>query len=317
MDDERLGRGRDERHPSDLRRCAAGVRRRREPGDGHLSQVGAAVALVEGNQIVFNRGYGTRDIASEEPVTPHTRFRIGSNTKSMTSLLLARYVDDGLLSWNTRAVDVWPEFGAPHDELTSSLRIADLLGMGSGVAESATIEFFVSGGGLGALDLLRSIRYLPVIAPPNTAYYYNNTLNAAAAHLGMIASGAGPDELEDRYAAELRRVVFDPIGMADADVVADPRPLGPDVATGHAPDLFGRIGPTPFISIDGYAPVGEAVASTTDMPRYLITQLQRGVTPEGTRVASAANVDRTHQPGIEVPPDALNALPGSCRTPPG
>ena len=74
--------------------------------------------------------------------------------------------------------------------------------------------------------------------------------------------------------------------------------------------VFGRIGPTPFISIDGYAPVGEAVASTTDMPRYLITQLQRGVTPEGTRVASAANVDRTHQPGIEVPPDALNALPG-------
>ena len=200
-----------------------------------FSQVGAAVALVEGNQIVFNRGYGTRDIASEEPVTPHTRFRIGSNTKSMTSLLLARYVDDGLLSWNTRAVDVWPEFGAPHDELTSSLRIADLLGMGSGVAESPTIEFFVSGGGLGALDLLRSIRYLPVIAPPDTAYYYNNTLNAAAAHLGMIASGAGPDELEDRYTAELRRVVFDPIGMADADVVADPRPLGPDVATGHAP----------------------------------------------------------------------------------
>src|SRR3954468_12070558 len=33
---------------------------------------GAAVALVVGNEIVFNRGFGTRDLESGEPVTPRT-----------------------------------------------------------------------------------------------------------------------------------------------------------------------------------------------------------------------------------------------------
>jgi hypothetical protein len=37
--------------------------------------------------------------------------------------------------------------------------------------------------------------------------------------------------------------------------------------------------------------------------------MNRGVTPDGRRIVSAANVARTHQPGIAVPPDALNALP--------
>ena len=49
---------------------------------------GVAVALVQGNEIIFNRGFGVRNLESGEPVTPRTRFRIGSIIKSMTSLVL-------------------------------------------------------------------------------------------------------------------------------------------------------------------------------------------------------------------------------------
>ncbi|MBW3634061.1 MAG: beta-lactamase family protein [Chloroflexi bacterium] len=48
-----------------------------------------ADALVQGNKIICNRGFGVRNLESGEPVTPSTRFRIGSITKSMTSLMLA------------------------------------------------------------------------------------------------------------------------------------------------------------------------------------------------------------------------------------
>jgi CubicO group peptidase (beta-lactamase class C family) len=274
-----------------------------------FSMVGTGVALFEGNQIVYNRGFGRRDVLSDAPVTPHTRSRIASNTKSMTSLLLARYVDDGLLRWNTRAAHLWPEFREPTKHLTSTLRIADLLGMGSGVTESATIEFFVSAGEFAALDLLRSIAYLPVIAPPNTTYYNNDTLVATAPFLGIIARGTGGESLEEAYAAELQRVIFEPVGMADAVVASDPRPLGPDSATGYTKHLFADMSRTPFISIDGFGAAGAGLASTTDMARYLIAQMNRGVTPQGRRIVSAANVARTHQPGVAVPPDALNALP--------
>jgi len=45
------------------------------------------------------------------------------------------------------------------------------------------------------------------------------------------------------------------------------------------------------------------------MARYLITQINGRVAPDGARVVSSANLAETHRPGIAVPPDATNALP--------
>jgi CubicO group peptidase (beta-lactamase class C family) len=271
--------------------------------------VGAAVGLVQGDQIVFTRGFGVRDLLRQAPVTEHTRFRIASNTKSMTTLLVATFVDQGVLSWDDRVVDVWPEFRAPTPELTQDLRVRDLLGNGSGLAESPTVEFFMMGGGDSALELLRSVAYQAVIGPPHTDYAYNNTLFCVGGYLGPIAEGTPFEALEETYAALIAERIFSPIGMADAAIADDPRPLGEDYAQGYTHDLFGRPSAVPFVSIDGVAPAGAGLASATDMARYLITQMQGGLTPEGTRVVSAANLAETHRPGITVPPDALNALP--------
>ena len=82
---------------------------------------GAAVSLVQGDEIVFNRGFGVRNLASGQPVTPRTRFRIGSITKSMTALLLATLVDDGVFGWDDRAVDLWPEFAGTDTRIDAVL----------------------------------------------------------------------------------------------------------------------------------------------------------------------------------------------------
>ena len=78
-----------------------------------FGMLGAAVAIVAADKIIFNRGYGIRDSETGAGVTPNTRFRIGSNTKSMTSLLIAKYVDQGLCAWDTPVIDLWPGFVGP------------------------------------------------------------------------------------------------------------------------------------------------------------------------------------------------------------
>jgi len=271
---------------------------------------GAAAALVQGDEIVFNRGFGVRDLASGQPVTPRTRFRNGSITKSMTALLLATLVDEGVFSWDDRVVDLWPDFEAPTPELTQSLRLRDLLGMASGIAEStdlslAAVEFLLSAGTVSAMDVLRSVSALPVIAPPNTTFSYNNTLYAAAVYLGLLAQGTAAEMLEETFAAQVQQRVFTPIGMADAAILDDPRPLGDDYAVGYTQDIFGDPSPLPFISLAGIAPAGSGLASATDMARYLITQMHHGVAPDGTRVVSATNIDEMHRPGITLEPTAL------------
>jgi CubicO group peptidase (beta-lactamase class C family) len=98
-------------------------------------------------------------------VTSDTHFLVASTTKSMSSLLVATYVDEGKLAWDQRVIDAWPGFGAPTDELTNTLRVRDLLGMASGIGEPSALSGLHEGDPTAG-QLLQSIVNLPVIAPP-------------------------------------------------------------------------------------------------------------------------------------------------------
>ncbi len=97
--------------------------------------VGAAVAVVSANRVLHTVTFGSRCLQPRRPVTRHTRFRVGSTTKSMTAALVATYVDEGALAWDQPVIDAWSEFRAPTEELTRGLRVRDLLAMASGLGE--------------------------------------------------------------------------------------------------------------------------------------------------------------------------------------
>src|SRR5437762_14113290 len=46
---------------------------------------GAAMAIVEGDRVVFSRGFGVANIETGEPVRPETLFRLASTTKMFRS----------------------------------------------------------------------------------------------------------------------------------------------------------------------------------------------------------------------------------------
>jgi CubicO group peptidase (beta-lactamase class C family) len=100
-----------------------------------LDVPGAAIAIVKHGKTVFAKGYGQRDLESGDPVTTDTVFRIGSITKSFSSTLIATLVDDGALTFETRAKDIDPSFQLPTPELTDKMTIHELLGMGTGLGE--------------------------------------------------------------------------------------------------------------------------------------------------------------------------------------
>ena len=49
---------------------------------------GASVALAHNGDVLYERGFGHRDAARKLPVTPDTRFGLGSVTKSFPSLAI-------------------------------------------------------------------------------------------------------------------------------------------------------------------------------------------------------------------------------------
>ena len=63
-----------------------------------LGVPGVALGLVQDGKVVFLGGFGTRELGKPEKVDGDTLFMIASNTKAMTTLLLAKLVDEGKLS---------------------------------------------------------------------------------------------------------------------------------------------------------------------------------------------------------------------------
>jgi CubicO group peptidase (beta-lactamase class C family) len=260
---------------------------------------GAAVAVVNAAGVVHQATFGVRDLAGRAPVTPDTLFRVGSTTKSMTALLVATFVDDGTLAWDQPVRAVWPAFRAPTDELTATLRVRDLLGMDSGLG--APIATDLDQSYPTAQNLVQSLATLPVLGPPGTTYYYNNTVCSVAGYLPALARGAAPDELSGAYARSMQERVFGPAGMRRARIGDDPRPFADDFATGSALDLVQGPVAEPFVPVGSFAPVGAALASLTDMAAHVSTQLGGGTAPGGRRVVSARTLAECWRPHIDLP----------------
>ncbi len=123
---------------------------------------------------MHQRTFGVRDLGTAAAVTPRTLFRVASTTKSMSALLVAQFVDEGLLGWDQPVREVWPAFRAPTAELTAALRVRDLFGMASGLGARPMAD--LQQGYPNPRQLLASVAFLPVLGPPHTQYFYNNTL---------------------------------------------------------------------------------------------------------------------------------------------
>src|SRR5262245_3222242 len=60
---------------------------------------GAALAVVQDGKVALVRGYGQREVEANLPVTPSTRFFIGSITKTFTATAVALLNEENRLDW--------------------------------------------------------------------------------------------------------------------------------------------------------------------------------------------------------------------------
>ncbi len=273
-----------------------------------LEVPGVAVGVVQGGEVAFLQGFGVRELGRPEPVTSDTLLRIGSVTKSFSSLLVATLVDSGQLTWDTPLIDLLPDFAVEDADLTPRLTVEDAFCACSGLPRR-DLEFIFPANDLTPERMIASMATLPLTAPFGERYQYNNQLVAAGGFAAGVADGGSADALGHSYAIALRDRVLNPIGMPRTTYDLSEVVAGNDYASPHAADLFGVIHPVPLMMDDTWlapvAPSGALWSSVREMVRYVQTELQDGVAPEGGRVVSSENLERTWQPGV-----VLSAIPG-------
>ncbi len=73
-----------------------------------------AAAVVHHGAVIATGAGGTRRVGTNIPITVQDRFHIGSDTKAMTALLAAMYVEQGKLRWDSTV-------GGPSPDLVATM----------------------------------------------------------------------------------------------------------------------------------------------------------------------------------------------------
>ncbi|HEX7002841.1 MAG TPA: serine hydrolase domain-containing protein [Trueperaceae bacterium] len=262
---------------------------------------GAAVAVVQGGEVVYSNGFGTREAGGSEPVTPDTHMMIGSVGKTMTSMAIATMVDDGIVDWDTPVVEVLPEFEVADAQLTQEITIRNLLCACTGVPRR-DLELFFNAEELSAEDIVESLATFEFFTAFGEAFQYSNQLVATAGYAAAAAAGAEFGDLLEGYIRVLDERVLTPIAMDRTTLSFEEVTSRSEFALPHQQNLETGVYEPVSLAFEKLllpvAPAGAHWSTAEDMARYLITQLDTGVAPDGDRVVSRENLLETWEPQV-------------------
>lgn len=177
---------------------------------------GLAVAVVRDGSTVLARGYGTRDLAGLQAVTPSTPFQIASITKALTAVAVLQLVEANRLSLEDRIGRHLPAL----PQLWQPITVRQLLAHTSGIPSISAFDRPPCNPGRSPSDymrgdVLREVSCLPLAFAPGEQWAYGDT---GYYLLGMLLSTLSGQT----YESHMMKAVFEPAGMTDTRVQRRP-----------------------------------------------------------------------------------------------
>ncbi len=285
--------------------------------EGYISEAmkaarvpGAEVAIVQNGKIVYLKGFGVREMGKTDPVTPDTLMMIGSTGKTMTTMMMGTLVDDGKMQWDTPAVKILPSFAVADPDLTQKITMRNLVCACTGVPRR-DLELLFNARHMTADDVVKSLKGFQFFTKFGEAFQYSNQMVGTAGYIATVAGSGQSKDLYQAYVSQIQQRIFDPIGMTHTTFSFDKVRATADHATPHGMNILAELNPIPLSTeelLSPVAPAGASWSTASDMARYLITELNEGVSPDGQRVISAENLKVTWQPQVAIAADTFYGL---------
>ncbi|MDN4608083.1 serine hydrolase domain-containing protein [Sporosarcina highlanderae] len=164
---------------------------------------GVAVAVSENGKVIYQKGFGTRDLETGEPVTPETIFGIASITKSFTALAIMKLIEDGKVQLEDPVTKYLPDFRLKGCDFVDDITIHHLLSHTTGIGTMERLEQ------LNGFE--EHLRYLnetdhTYLGKPGEFICYNNDLFLL---LGAIIERVTGEKYQDF----ITKLVIEPLGM--------------------------------------------------------------------------------------------------------
>lgn len=269
---------------------------------------GVSVALYQDGRTVLAEGFGVRELGKPAKVDADTLYMVASNTKAMTTLMLAKLVDAKKLTWDTPAVKVLPTFKLGDADVTNQVLIRHLICACTGMPRQ-DLEWLLEFEGVTPEKAMTVLGTMKPTSKFGELFQYSNPMAAAAGFLGGHVAYPALD-LGAGYDRAMQALVFDPLGMKTTTFDFDRARKG-NAAVPHAPDVDGKTalaeGRT-NLSILPVRPAGGAWSSVNDMMKYVVMELGEGRLPDGSTYISRDALLARRAPQVAVGTDVTYGM---------
>jgi CubicO group peptidase (beta-lactamase class C family) len=267
--------------------------------------VGLSLALVKGDEVIYARGFGQREVARGLPATPDTLYGVGSVTKSLTALSILKLAEEGRLELGDPVSRYVP---FPFRPKGGTVTLDHLLSHTSGLPALAYGEAIIRhanriggkhlpiGGPEDIVTFMSGAEGWEEAAPGERWFY----LNEGYALLGFIV-----ERVSGRpYAEYVRDAILVPLGMTRSGFSRELLERDDDVAVPYVlyADRPPEVGRYLFRAIRSE---GGLFSSVLELSRYL--QLYFG----GVRgIVSAKTLEAMMAPRVPLPLQSVPELWG-------
>lgn len=253
---------------------------------GHIP--GLAVVIVKDDQTLYSKGYGYKDAASKEPVTPSTLFEIGSNSKAFTGLAVMKLAEQGLIHLDDPVSRHIPWFQMKYRDVQTDITIQQLLHHTSGIPYSSIERIPESDEPTALEETVRTLLDQPLKHMPGEKYEYA-TINYDV--LGLVIQQVTGQSYETYMKEEL----LAPLGLEQTYLTRLEAPSA-ELSKGYKINFL-RQAEYEAPIYRGNLPAGYILSNANDIARWL--QIQMNAVPVGVwaqTIAQSHLPDRTIEP---------------------
>ncbi|ABF41980.1 beta-lactamase [Candidatus Koribacter versatilis Ellin345] len=279
-----------------------------EQGIKETGVPGVSFGLVQDGKVVFADGFGVKELGKSDKPDADTLFMIASNTKALTTLMLARLVDEKKLNWDTPVTQLFPSFKLGDEATTKSVLVKHLICACTGMPRQ-DLEWLFEYGKMTPESSLALLGTMQPTSKFGELFQYSNLMAAAAGY--TAAHVVHPDtELGKGYDEAMQSYVFDPLGMKATTLSFD-RALAANHSEAHSPDINGKPAKAPMNVNEAVAPLrpaGGAWSNINDMLKYVSMELANGKLPDGSTYVSKEALLQRRAPQVAIGKDVTYGM---------
>jgi serine beta-lactamase-like protein LACTB, mitochondrial len=232
---------------------------------------GASAAVAVHGRIVWSEGFGVADLAKGAPVTPATRFGVGSISKTLTLAAALSLADDDKLDLDAPVERYLADF--PHRGRGVTIR--RIGAHQSGIADEFADRHYYTTAHFSIDSAYRGIAAAELAFTPGTRTEYATGIFTVA---GRVLERVGGES----YLEVMRRRVFERAGMS-ATVPNDPRHPLAERSAFYVRREGGGFDPAPAFDPSFKLPGAGFLSTAEDLARFGLALLGPGLLSDAAR----------------------------------